>query len=303
MTERWAPPITVDEDEDVDLAAETPDEPDEELLAFLDAPVRPIEEAGRAQLTVEEAAKLAAQEWIEDLRRYSSSQPRGKDGKWKGKGGGSGGAAQSGGAGKSAKPGDPITLKDGTTIRAVKRSALSNPDTPRTRGVSREEFTALANEGHARLAQFRRDGGPPAGLDRNMQAVKDHAYEQVQSEWGGGTYDAHTGKPLAGNEDKYALTVKPPGVDSVSVRIGATREEMDAGIDEARQRFDGQLQGQQAHLGVFRDEDSGRIDIDPVLVVDNHHDVETIGSATHAVGGAYHFASGDGFWPPYIEGA
>jgi nitrite reductase/ring-hydroxylating ferredoxin subunit len=302
MTERWAEPLAVDEDAVIDPADDTPidDEPDEEMLAFLDAPVRPIE--ARRQLTVEEAAALAAREWIEDLRRYSKGQPRGKDGKFIGKGGGSGGAAQGSGGGKSAKPGDPIKLKDGTTIRPVAKSALSNPDTPRTRGVSREEFTALANEGHARLTEFRRNGGPPDGLDRNMDAVKAHAHEQVQSEWGGATYDVHTGEPIGGDRG-YALTVKPPGVDSVSVRIGASREELDAGIDAARERFDGQLQGQHAHLGVFRDEDVKRIDIDPVLVVDNHHDVETIGSATHAVGGAYNMADGLGYWPPYVNGA
>jgi hypothetical protein len=302
MTERWAEPLDVEDAPLLDVVDETPegDEPDEELLAFLDAPVRPIETSTRA-LTPEQ---LAAQEWIEDLRRYSKSQPRGKDGEWRGTGGGSGGAAQGGGdGGKAAKPGDPIKLRDGTTIRAVARSGLSNPDTPRTRGVSREEFTALANEGHARLGEFRRNGGPPDGLDRNMRAVKDHAYEQVQGEWGGGTYDAHTGKPLAGDADKYALTVKPPGVDSVSVPIGASKAEFDGAMDSARQRFDGQLQGQNAHLGVFRDEDVKRIDIDPVLVVDNHHDVETIGSATHAVGGAFRFSDGNGYWPPYVEGA
>lgn len=294
MTERWAEPLDIGDAPLLDVVDETPegDEPDEELLAFLDAPVKPIGTSSRAQLTPEQEA---AQEWLAELRRYSKRQPRDKHGRFAGSGG-AGGATP-------ASLGADVTLKDGTKVKAVKRSALSNPDTPRTRGVGRDEFTSLANEGHARLGEFRRNGGPPDGLDRNMGSVKDHAFEQVQSEWGGGTYDAHTGKPLAGNADKYALTVKPPGVDSVSVKIGASKEEFNGAMDAARQRFDGQLQGQHAHLGVFRDEDVKRIDIDPVLVVDNHHDVETIGSATHAVGGAYHFASGDGFWPPYVQGA
>jgi hypothetical protein len=89
-------------------------------------------------------------------------------------------------------------------------------------------------------------------------------------------------------------------VDSVSVRIGASREEFAAGMAEARQRFDAQLRGQQAHLGVFRDEDVQRVDIDPVLVVNNHRDVETIGAYSHSVGGAYRFEDGLGYWPPHV---
>jgi hypothetical protein len=37
-----------------------------------------------------------------------------------------------------------------------------------------------------------------------------------------------------------------------------------------------------------------------VLVVNNLDDVESVGAYTHAIGGAYHFQSGDGFWPPHI---
>jgi hypothetical protein len=44
----------------------------------------------------------------------------------------------------------------------------------------------------------------------------------------------------------------------------------------------------------------GRIDIDPVTVLDTLQEVETIGAWTHAIGGAYGFASGDGFWPPHV---
>ena len=72
-------------------------------------------------------------------------------------------------------------------------------------------------------------------------------------------------------------------------------------MDEARTRFATQLTYDQFHLGVFRDEDIGGIDIDPVLIVDNIGDVESIGAFTHAVGGAYNFADGNGYWPPHIE--
>jgi hypothetical protein len=228
----------------------------------------------------------------EQLRR---AQPRDKNGRWT-SGGGGGKSAKSGGV----RPGH-VALEGGGEAKIIGKGDLSNPDTPRTRGVSKEEFAALASEGRTKLEGFRRDGSAPKGLDDNFDKISDDAYKSVQSEWGGATIDAHTGKALAGNADAYALTVKPVGVDSVSVPIGASREEFGAGMREARSRFDSELHAQQHHLGVFRDEDSGRVDIDPVLVVKNHHDVETIGSYTHAVGGAYHFASGDGYWPPYVK--
>ena len=114
------------------------------------------------------------------------------------------------------------------------------------------------------------------------------------------TVDAHTGEPVTGTEERYALTVKGIGVSSVSVPIGASREEFDAAMDEARTRFADELRNENAHLGVFRDEDSNRIDIDPVLVVDNLDNAESVGSYTHNVGGAYAFHDGNGYWPPYV---
>jgi hypothetical protein len=55
---------------------------------------------------------------------------------------------------------------------------------------------------------------------------------------------------------------------------------------------------------VFHDDENHRIDIDPVLVVTNRADVDTIGAATHAIGGAYNFSDGNGYWPPHVaEGA
>lgn len=188
-----------------------------------------------------------------------------------------------------------------THVRPITRDQLSNPDTPRTRAVSAAEFQSLAAEGKARLAGFRDRASPTTGLDENWDGVKAQAFADSRETWGGSTIDAHTGKFLTGNEDAYALTVKPPGMASVSIPAGASREEFDAAMGTARDRFGDLLTYEGFHLGVFNDGDLGRIDIDPVLVVKSHHDVETIGSYTHSVGGGYHFKSGDGFWPPYVE--
>ena len=189
-------------------------------------------------------------------------------------------------------------------VDPISRSDLSNPDTPRSRAVSRDEFDRIARRGQERLAELRRNARPTTdgiGDDARWNEVKDSSWEAVQEEWGGATIDAHTGEPIEGTPSLYAMSVKPPGMQSVRIPIGSDRASFDAAMDEARARFATQLTYDQFHLGVFRDEDIGGIDIDPVLIVDNIGDVESIGAFTHAVGGAYNFADGNGYWPPHIE--
>jgi hypothetical protein len=181
------------------------------------------------------------------------------------------------------------------------RDQLSDPDTPRTRAVSTAEFNRLAAAGEKRLATFSAHASPPVGLDRHWNAVKEEAWTGVQKEWGGVTIDAHTGKNVTGEPNRYALTVRPPGVHSVTVPVGADRATFDTAMEDARRRFDPMLRNENYHLGVFRDDAISRIDIDPVLVLDKHADVESIGAYTHAEGGAYNFADGLGYWPPHVD--
>lgn len=251
--------------------------------------------ASEARSTAGYAAYLAGQvaeltrpaepegSWQGGWFKFNPNQPRDAEGQW-GAGGGGGTAVMD-------------------RARVITRASLSNPDTPRTRAVGREEFQSLADVGTRKLAAFRDGATPPAGLDQHWGSVKDQGWSAVQSEWGGLTVDSHTGKALAGNEEKFALSVKPPTLDSVSIPIGSSRREFDGAMETARTRFRSELSNQQHSLGIFRDEDVGRIDIDPVLVVDSHADAESIGVATHAVGGAYKFSDGNGYWPPYIADA
>jgi hypothetical protein len=169
-----------------------------------------------------------------------------------------------------------------------------------SRPVSMAEFQRLAAEGREKLARFRAESAAPAGLDAKWDTIKNDAWAEVQKPWGGATIDAHTGEPLQTAAARYALTVKPVDLDPVSVPEKASEAQFKAAMDEARRRFADQLAARQAYLGVFHDDDQGRIDIDPTLVVDNLHDVETIGAFTHAIGGAYNFADGNGYWPPHV---
>jgi hypothetical protein len=71
-------------------------------------------------------------------------------------------------------------------------------------------------------------------------------------------------------------------------------------MDIARGKYARALARGGTYLGIFHDDDNARIDIDPVTIVATPRDVESIGACTHAIGGAYHFATGNGYFPPHV---
>jgi ParB-like nuclease domain len=191
-----------------------------------------------------------------------------------------------------------IPVEPGTTFRAEPITAAEARGN--SRPVSDAEFQSLAAEGLRELQQLSRDRAPVTGLDRNWPAVKESAWAEVQKSWGGATISAQTGQPLPQGADRYALTVRPQGMTDISVPETASKDEFYAAMDRALAEYRSQLELGQRYLGVFHDDDLHRIDIDPVLVVNTPHEVETIGAYTRAIGGAYHFKSGDGYWPPHV---
>jgi hypothetical protein len=173
-----------------------------------------------------------------------------------------------------------------------------------SRAVSLSEFQTIAQAGRGKLAGLARRRDGVEGLDRNWPTLKAAAFAEVRKPWGGMTIDAATGKPLASDADRYALSVKPPGIHTISVPEDASQADFGAAMDRARVEFRGELDKAQHYLGIFHDDDNNRVDIDPVVVVDSVPEVEQIGAYTHAIGGAYHFKSGDGFFAPHVaEGA
>jgi hypothetical protein len=190
----------------------------------------------------------------------------------------------------------------GTITRQIHPPITEAEARGNSRPVSAEEFQRLAGQGLSRLALLNTRTGH-AGLTQHWDEIKAKTWPKVQESWGGATIDAVTGQPLEDGADRYALTVKPQGMEYVSVPETASQAQFDAAMDEALRRFGSELDKSSRYLGVFHDDDSHRIDIDPTLVVDSIDDVETIGAYTRAIGGAYHFASGDGFWPPHVSKA
>lgn len=169
-----------------------------------------------------------------------------------------------------------------------------------SRPVTHEEFQRLATEGQKQLDKFAADKSPTTGLNQHWDSIKAEAHGEVLKSWGGATFDSHTGKALPQGADAYAITVKGKGSETVSVKEGASAAEFGAAMDKAKAQFGSILERQSHYLGVFHDDENHRIDIDPVLVVTKRSDVDTIGAASHSIGGAYNFKDGNGYWPPHV---
>jgi hypothetical protein len=206
---------------------------------------------------------------------------------WETEARGPGGRWESGGGGGTATAEFP-------PISAATVAGTNSP------AVSAEEFQKLAGEGKAYIDEMKAGSSPTTALDDHWGDIKAETFTECQKSWGGQTIDTHTGLPMTPTSG-YALTIRPFGTGPVSVPEDATRAEFDAAMDQARQNFAEQLAYRGAGLGVFHDDGSHTIDIDPVTVVGSLHDVATVGSYTHAVGGAYNFADGNGYWPPHVE--
>lgn len=242
--------------------------------------------------------------------KVSISHARGKEGVYKGqtvtigrsrmieKGGGRGNQTMVEVTDASGKTFEVPVRQISHPVHPVITAAEARGD---SKPVSHAEFQRLAVEGQAKLDRFKANASPTTGLDRNWDRIKRDSYLEATQSWGGATIDSHTGKALPQGANKWALTVKDKGVDTVSIPEGATKAEFDAAMDQAKERFRHILEREDHHLGVFHDDDLGRIDFDPVLVVSRLEDVHTIGAATRAIGGAYNFADGNGYWPPHVR--
>jgi len=170
-----------------------------------------------------------------------------------------------------------------------------------SRPVSHDEFQALARKGNRWIDQAKNGRQPITGLDGpGWELVKQRSYAEARKSWGGETIDTDTGQPLPQGADLFALSVKPRGMDTVSVPEHASYAEFSQAMDQAKERFRSALERRGFYLGVFHDDENHRIDIDPVAIVDSVDLVEQVGAYTRAIGGAYRFSDGNGYWPPHV---
>ena len=187
--------------------------------------------------------------------------------------------------------------------KIITKEDLSTDDARRSPEVTTEEFLKYWARGKQKMENLQRNSSPPQAIEdpKSWNNIIDAGYNKSREEWGGMTIDVHTGKEVPADADAYALTIRDPGMDTVSVSPNASIDEFRKAMELAKIKYKAILEREGSHLGIFHDVDSGRIDIDPVLVTTSLDDVHDIGAYTNAVGGAYHFKSGDGFWAPHVN--
>jgi hypothetical protein len=114
-------------------------------------------------------------------------------------------------------------------------------------------------------------------------------YRAVRQPWGGATVDLVAGGTVPDGTDAYAVTV----TGTRSIPEDATYAQFVAAYDQARAAF-----AAAPFLGVFHDDVKGTIDFNGAVVVATTAEVDALHAAGHPVdGGAYHFATGNGYWP------
>lgn len=150
--------------------------------------------------------------------------------------------------------------------------------------MPQEALDALASLGETILQ--RRDIRPAVG---NM-SIAEKAHRELQAPWGGATINvsgpiAH----LVTLDTGYAVSIG----ESVHLPLGATVADIESAINK--------VSGDTVHVGVFRDEDLQRIDVDPVFIARNAIEAYAVGVARHATGGAYNFATGNALWIPHLS--
>ena len=200
----------------------------------------------------------------------------------------------------SKEPGSPGSSLTPATHSVITADEMK--DEPRSRGVSAEEFHSLAEKGKSQFEHILRDTRPAHAFEDadTWTRVKGSAYRASRASWGGQTIDPATGQPIERDEG-FSVSVRRPGQPHISVPEKADEETFNEAMNRARHEYAEQLGSAQCYLGVFRDDKKKTVDIDPVYIAKDTDEVESIGAYTHAVGGAYDFKTGNGYFPPHVR--
>lgn len=175
-----------------------------------------------------------------------------------------------------------------------------------SRPVTADQFQQIARRGAEILNKLRGTPQSTAGMDKNWPQIVDRSFQEAQKEWGGGTIDPKTGEFLTEPVDAYAVQAtdrRVPGLETVEIPESALRDpaQWQFAMEEAKRRFAPILAQANHYLGFFHDMEKHNVEIDPVVIVDRPEDAEAIAAATRATGGAYHFATGNGLFPPHVS--
>lgn len=113
-------------------------------------------------------------------------------------------------------------------------------------------------------------------------------YDTVRAPWGGFTLDTATGDPVT-PATGYAVAV----TDTLSIAEDASYAQFVSALDQAMAEY-----GHLPYVGVFHDDTRHAVEFDGVVIVPDKAGVDALYAAGYPVaGGAYDFATGDGYWP------
>jgi hypothetical protein len=193
--------------------------------------------------------------------------------------------------------------RDAASLKYPELDARAMPGT-NSPLMTRQEFQASAARGEDIVNNAIANGSPPVNMmtGPNIQATVD----AVQEKWGGITIDAHGGgivSQVTQPPDPVSVSMRAEGQGSVviSAAMGtADPGALMAAMQQGQSQFADQLSAQGAALGVFRDELSGTIQIDPVLVVQGIATARDVGAFTGATGGAFRFVDSLGYYPGHV---
>ena len=114
-------------------------------------------------------------------------------------------------------------------------------------------------------------------------------YERTRQPWGGATVRQSDGWLVPDGTDAYAVAV----TDTVSIPDTASYEQFVSAYDQSRAQF-----ADAPYIGIFHDDMLNVIEFNGVTICPDTPCVDDLHK--HGVpmpGGAYHFASGNGYWP------
>lgn len=125
----------------------------------------------------------------------------------------------------------------------------------------------------------------------NLGVLVSRAFIATNASWGGYTIHWASFRSVAPYCDAYAVTVKEIDEETISIPADADFNIFERACMKACATFNA------SYLGVFHDDVKGTIDFDPVEVVATMAEVDKLALDHNVVGGAYHFATGNGYWP------
>jgi hypothetical protein len=178
------------------------------------------------------------------------------------------------------------------------RGRYVNPDDPMNPGLRETEIRARGEE---LVADSQAEALPLDYWAENAPSLTDDLYAATRADWGGDTIDLKSGKrPKAKGAKKGGGPYATARAETKQIEPGATKEEFAAALDEFV--TENKVLLEQGHsLGVFYNNDTGKVEFDVNLIVEEFKDAEAVQLFLKREGGAYDFTTGKGVFAPIFD--